>query len=99
MAQLFRTEKVPPSPKLAGKFSVTLARDMCKACGFCINVCPTDVFVWSTQVNVQSYFPVDVAHEDHCVGCMLCFQICPDFCLNVEPKEAVSGQQSAVSKN
>jgi len=40
MARLFRTQKVPPIEKMAGKFAVTLARDMCKACGFCINVCP-----------------------------------------------------------
>jgi 2-oxoglutarate ferredoxin oxidoreductase subunit delta len=91
MARLFRTEKIPPIPSMAGKFNVTLARDMCKACGFCINACPTDVFAWSTRINTQSYVPVDVVHEEQCVGCMLCFQICPDFCLNVERKASANG--------
>jgi len=29
-----------------------------------------------------------VAHEENCIGCMLCYQICPDFCINVERKPA-----------
>jgi NAD-dependent dihydropyrimidine dehydrogenase PreA subunit len=27
-----------------------------------------------------------VAHEENCVGCMLCYQICPDFCIAVTVK-------------
>jgi NAD-dependent dihydropyrimidine dehydrogenase PreA subunit len=26
------------------------------------------------------------AHEENCIGCMLCYQICPDFCIDVSPK-------------
>jgi 2-oxoglutarate ferredoxin oxidoreductase subunit delta len=81
---LFRKEKVPV--KHPGQFEVILTRDMCKACGFCLNVCPTDVFKWDAKVNSAGWFPVEVAHEENCVGCMLCFQLCPDFCLTVERK-------------
>lgn len=88
MAGLFRKKKVPAKANLAGKFRVTLARDMCKACGFCINICPTNVFAWSKQVNAMGWFPVEIVDENECVGCMLCFQVCPDFCLNVVPREA-----------
>jgi NAD-dependent dihydropyrimidine dehydrogenase PreA subunit len=26
------------------------------------------------------------AKEANCIGCMLCYQICPDFCIDVSPK-------------
>jgi NAD-dependent dihydropyrimidine dehydrogenase PreA subunit len=29
-----------------------------------------------------------VAHEENCVGCNLCYQICPDFCIDVALKPA-----------
>ena len=31
------------------------------------------------------------AHEEHCVGCMLCYQICPDFCIDVSLKKEFAG--------
>jgi 2-oxoglutarate ferredoxin oxidoreductase subunit delta len=82
---LFRKEKVPV--KHPGQFEVILSREMCKACGFCLHVCPTDVFEWDKRVNTAGWLPVVVAREEACVGCMLCFQLCPDFCLNVERTE------------
>jgi NAD-dependent dihydropyrimidine dehydrogenase PreA subunit len=27
-----------------------------------------------------------VAKEANCIGCMLCYQICPDFCIDVAVK-------------
>jgi 2-oxoglutarate ferredoxin oxidoreductase subunit delta len=81
---LFRKPKVPA--RQTGQFEVILSPEMCKACGFCLNVCPTDVFVWDTRVNGAGWFPVAVARGDDCVGCMLCFQLCPDFCLTVEAR-------------
>ena len=29
-----------------------------------------------------------VSHEENCIGCMLCYQVCPDFCINVDVKSA-----------
>ncbi|HLI25487.1 MAG TPA: 4Fe-4S dicluster domain-containing protein [Chloroflexota bacterium] len=81
---LFGKPKVPV--KAPGQYAVILSREMCKACGFCLNVCPTDVFEWDKRVNSAGWFPVRVAREEHCVGCMLCFQLCPDFCLTIERK-------------
>jgi 2-oxoglutarate ferredoxin oxidoreductase subunit delta len=84
---LFKLEKKPPRGP-AGRWDVALAEDMCKACAFCLNICPTDVFAWRTTANRMGWFPVTVAHEDHCVGCMLCYQVCPDFCIDVSAKPA-----------
>ena len=86
---LFKLEKKPPRTAQAGKWDVVIAEDMCKACGFCLNVCPTPVFEYRTAPNRLGWFPAYVKHEEHCVGCMLCYQICPDFCIQVSSKAGV----------
>jgi len=40
--------------------------------------------------NKLGWFPMFVAHEANCIGCMLCYQICPDFCINVAPKQTLA---------
>ena len=79
---LFKADKKAPRGP-AGKWDVVIGEDMCKACGFCLNVCPTDVFAYRTTANRIGWFPMYVAHEENCVGCNLCYQICPDFCFQV----------------
>ena len=70
----------------AGKWDVVISEDMCKACGFCLHICPVDVFAWRKSANKLGWVPMYVGKEANCVGCMLCFQICPDFCIHVGPK-------------
>ena len=82
---LFKSEKKAPRGP-AGRWDVLVGEDMCKACGFCLSVCPTDVFAWRTATNKLGWFPMYVAHEENCIGCMLCYQICPDFCIDVSLK-------------
>jgi NAD-dependent dihydropyrimidine dehydrogenase PreA subunit len=82
---LFKPEKKQIA-KNAGVWDVVLNEDMCKACKYCISICPVDVFAWREGPNILGWFPVYVAHEENCFGCMLCYQICPDFCLEVAPK-------------
>jgi NAD-dependent dihydropyrimidine dehydrogenase PreA subunit len=84
---LFKAEKKPARGP-AGRWDVVVGEEMCKACGFCLHVCPTDVFAWRKAPNKLGWFPMYVAHEQNCVGCMLCYQICPDFCIDVAPKAA-----------
>lgn len=86
MSSLFRTEKIEPPPGKAGKWNVVVSEEMCKACSFCISICPVDVFAWRDKPNKIGWVPVWVSHEENCVGCMLCYQICPDFCIDVVPK-------------
>jgi len=87
-ASLFREEKIQPAPGKAGKWNVRVDEDMCKACSFCLAICPVDVFEYRTAANKIGWVPIRVAHEENCIGCMHCFQICPDFCIDVVPKAA-----------
>ena len=82
MASLVKTEKKSYTPRKA--WQVIVNREMCKECAFCLATCPTDVFAWSKTVNNMGWRPVEVVHEEHCIGCMICFQLCPDFCINVD---------------
>ena len=90
---LFKTAKNAPKAGTAGKWDVVIGEDMCKACGFCLNVCPTDVFAYRTQSNKLGWFQMYTAHEENCIGCMLCYQICPDSCIDVavKPELAAAG--------
>ena len=47
---LFKAEKKAPKGP-AGRWDVVVAEDMCKACGFCLHVCPVDVFAWRKTPN------------------------------------------------
>jgi 2-oxoglutarate ferredoxin oxidoreductase subunit delta len=87
---LFKVDKRPPRGP-AGRWTIDLAEEMCKACGFCLNICPTDVFAWRQGANRLGWVPMYVAREANCVGCMLCYQICPDFCIDVRPKAEAAG--------
>ncbi|HJM93829.1 MAG: 4Fe-4S dicluster domain-containing protein [Alphaproteobacteria bacterium] len=82
---LFKAEKTQVT-KNVGIWDVELAEDDCKACGFCSNICPVDVFASREVPNRLGWFSVYVKHEQNCFGCMLCFQICPDFCIDVTAK-------------
>ena len=85
---LFKAEKIEPKEGKAGHWYVGLREDMCKACRFCLSICPVDVFGWRDKPNKIGWVPLTVSHEENCIGCMLCYQVCPDFCINVEAKSA-----------
>lgn len=94
---LFKPEKRAPKKAVAGRWDVLVAGDMCKACGFCLHICPVDVFAYRTAANKIGWFPMYTAHEENCIGCMLCYQICPDFCIDVVPKPGTAAARAAVA--
>ncbi|MDO8639425.1 MAG: 4Fe-4S binding protein, partial [bacterium] len=58
----------------------------CKACGLCVEVCPTKALSWSkTDLN---YFGrnVPVVDIEKCIACKTCEQICPDIAIRVIKK-------------
>ncbi len=61
-------------------YRVTVFEDLCKACGICIELCPTKVFV------AQSDGKSKVENEERCTSCLMCEMHCPDFCVEVEEK-------------
>ena len=57
---LFRPDKREIA-KNAGKWNVVITEDACKACDFCLQICPVDVFDRRKVANKIGWFPVYVA--------------------------------------
>lgn len=62
------------------KFCVALKQEWCKACGICIDLCPTKTITAAIDGKAQ------VTAEENCIGCRSCVIHCPDFCIKVEEK-------------
>jgi 2-oxoglutarate ferredoxin oxidoreductase subunit delta len=71
-----------------GRVSVVVER--CKACGFCVEFCPSHVLALSSAFNSKGYHPPHVVHPEKCSGCDLCGMYCPDFAI-FATKTAPSG--------
>ena len=88
-----------PKPEVVSG-EITIIKDRCKGCGFCIEYCPREVLVFSEAFNKKGYHPPEVANAEACTSCRLCELICPDFAIfwldlsieNTEQKEVPLGQ-------
>ena len=69
-----------PRPKVRGR--VTVIRERCKGCGYCVEFCPTGTLAMSPEFNVKGYhFPAQADGRD-CTGCDLCGMFCPDYAIH-----------------
>ena len=59
---------------------VVIIDDRCKGCGYCIEFCPREVLVFSTQYNKKGYHP-PVVKTDGCLNCHYCELLCPEFAI------------------
>ena len=58
---------------------IHIDEEYCKGCDICIELCPTDVFTKSEQINSRGYYiPIPEVIEN-CTGCMICELICPEM--------------------
>jgi 2-oxoglutarate ferredoxin oxidoreductase subunit delta len=64
------------SPK-QDRGTVDIEPDLCKGCGLCIAMCPSDLLVRSEHLNRLGYrYAEYVGHG--CNGCAVCFHACPE---------------------
>ena len=73
-------EKVPAQRKEA-RGLVSIDKERCKGCGYCVEFCPTRVLVMSSKFNAKGYHYPEVADLEKCTGCDLCGMYCPDFAI------------------
>ena len=67
---------------------LTFARDYCKGCLLCVDVCPKKILRLNTDnVNQKGYNPVECTDMDACIACAMCATICPDSVIRVERDE------------
>jgi 2-oxoglutarate ferredoxin oxidoreductase subunit delta len=74
-----------------GRVSIVVER--CKACGFCVEFCPTKVLALSSAFNSKGYHPPHVVQADKCSGCDLCGMYCPDFAIYATKTAAGGGDK------
>ena len=63
------------------KGAVNINIERCKACGFCVEFCPTKVLALSSAFSTKGYHPPHVVAPEKCSGCDLCGMYCPDFAI------------------
>ena len=66
---------------IVAKGRVSTVVERCKACGFCVEFCPTKVLALSSAFNSKGYHPPHVVAPENCSGCDLCGMYCPDFAI------------------
>ncbi len=59
--------------------------ELCKGCGLCIEVCPTEVISFSKDLGAYGTQRVQCRAEG-CITCGLCANICPDCAIMVRIK-------------
>ncbi len=61
---------------------VKLTQKNCKSCTYCVNACKQGALYISDKTNENGYNVVDV-YEDKCIGCGICYTVCPDYVFNI----------------
>ena len=63
---------------------LTIAREVCKGCGLCADVCPRQLLALSREINTRGYHPIELTDQEKCIGCASCAMMCPDCVITVE---------------
>ncbi len=63
---------------------LTIARETCKGCGLCVDVCPKNLLKLSGEINSRGYHPIAMTDQEKCIGCAFCARMCPDAVITVE---------------
>ncbi len=66
------------------KGEIVILEQLCKGCGLCTELCPTDcIAIRGDKFSGWGYpLPVVVRSED-CTGCAICGTMCPEFAIEV----------------
>jgi 2-oxoglutarate ferredoxin oxidoreductase subunit delta len=62
---------------------VKIRAERCKACGWCIEVCPKGVIRLSAGLNERGHHPAEQTDTEECTACGLCALVCPDVCIAI----------------
>ena len=87
---------VPNTPEVGDRVAkgrVSIVVERCKACGFCVEFCPTKVLALSSAFNSKGYHPPHVVQPEKCSGCDLCGMYCPDFAIYGTKVKAVGERE------
>lgn len=62
-------------------------KEYCKGCLKCVNVCPNGCLGLSGHANKSGYDYVEFKEGSPCIGCALCYMVCPDVAITVHKEK------------
>jgi len=62
---------------------VSIDKERCKGCGFCVDFCPREVLKMSSELSPKGYNLAVVDDASKCLACGFCELICPEFAIKV----------------
>ncbi|MCG6551118.1 MAG: 4Fe-4S dicluster domain-containing protein [Candidatus Magnetominusculus sp. LBB02] len=65
------------------KGKITISKELCKGCTFCVTACPKKILRLSKEFNSSGYFPAIVDNMELCTGCAMCAEMCPEIAIEV----------------
>jgi len=63
--------------------SVQIDKERCKACLFCIELCPNKCISLSEELNSKGYFVAVFDDGGGCNACGICALMCPEVAIEV----------------
>lgn len=64
--------------------TITVDERLCKACGYCVYICPKEVLVLSNSPFSRGYNVVQIMHPENCIKCRKCEYNCPEMAIFLE---------------
>ena len=73
---------------MAAKGKIIIARERCKGCHVCFDVCPKEIIEADGDLNRKGYTPARFKEEDNqgkdgCTACTMCAIVCPEVAIEV----------------
>ena len=62
---------------------ITIDKERCKGCTFCIEFCPSDCIAMSEELNLKGYYVAAFQADAGCNGCGTCALMCPEVAIEV----------------
>ena len=64
------------------KGKIQIDTELCKACGLCIEYCPTSSIDLGSRYNAKGYYAA-CWNGGECNGCAICALMCPEAAIEV----------------
>jgi len=65
---------------------ITVNKDRCKGCEYCIIYCPRKCIELSHDINIRGVRYAVFVDATECIACGICARVCPDVCIEVYQK-------------
>lgn len=72
------------------KGRITISKERCKGCAYCVDACPLGVISLGQRFNKSGYFPAVAEHMEKCTGCSMCAVMCPEIAIKVYRKSGLT---------